>query len=72
MDPKVLKRVVKRAQDDPQLLHALIFDPEKAIAELDFLDRNAKSAILSREPEEIITSIVGERIPSAAIADYAP
>src|ERR687898_345848 len=66
---ETLDRLVERARNDPGFFHLLVFQPEKAIAELDFLDRREKGRIVSISPEDVISGLVGlVRSPGGALA----
>jgi len=53
-----LKRLVEEAKNNPQFFHDLVFNPEKAIAKIDYLDRRIKGAIVATSPEGLIGSLV--------------
>jgi len=53
-----LKRLVEHARRDPTFFHELVFDPEKVIRQLNYLDRKAKAALLSINPENVIRNLV--------------
>jgi hypothetical protein len=61
MSPKrqALQRLVEHARDDPEFFHALVFDPEKALATADYLDRREKGMIISLEPTDVVAGLVG-------------
>jgi len=59
MDQKTFKQILDRAKQDSQFFHSLVFDPEKAIADLHELDRSAKGALISVNPEEVIARLIG-------------
>lgn len=60
MDDKVLEQLAAQARSDPAFFHALVFDTEKVLAKLDYLDRSAKASLVAISPEEIIGILVGK------------
>ncbi|GGD08959.1 hypothetical protein [Hyunsoonleella pacifica] len=68
MDAKQFNQLLKEVKGDPKLLHSLIFETEKAIDKLEFLDRKTKASILALDPEEFIGVITGD-IGTAAGCD---
>lgn len=56
---EILERLVGRAREDPAFFHALVFEPERALDELGYLDRRQKGSIISIRPEQVIAGIVG-------------
>lgn len=58
MDYEALRMLVQKARNDPQFFHALVFNPESILADLGFLDRRAKAAILAVTPEQLSTLLV--------------
>lgn len=67
-----MQKLVEQARKDPKFLHALVFDPESVLPQLDYLDRGQKSALLGNSPEDTIGSLVGQRTAVAAAQDFAP
>ena len=65
MNAKQFNQLLKEVENDPKFLHALVFDTERALEKLNFLDRKSKAAILSLEPQEFIGVIVGDIGPAA-------
>jgi hypothetical protein len=68
MNPAMLKLLVERARDDPELFHALVFDPEKAIAKFQNLDDDTIAALRAAKPEEFVARLAGETVESPARA----
>jgi hypothetical protein len=69
-----LSRLVEQAREDPGFFHALVFEPEKALADLDYLDRREKGAIVSLRPEDVIAGLAGLIVGpggAAAVCDYS-
>jgi hypothetical protein len=52
-----VSKIMKKAKEDPQFFHELIFDTEKAIAKLD-VDRRIKGRLLSISPENALAAII--------------
>lgn len=69
-----LSRLVEQAREDPGFFHSLVFEPEKALAELTYLDRREKGAIVSLRPEDVIAGLAGLIVGpggAAAVCDYS-
>src|SRR5829696_6439689 len=69
-----LSRLVEQARKDPAFFHSLVFEPEKALAELTYLDRREKGAIVSLRPEDVIAGLAGLIVSpggAAAVCDYS-
>jgi len=60
MDIEELKRVVERARGDAAFFHALVFDPERVLANLPEMDRRTKARLLALNPEQLIGSLLAE------------
>lgn len=58
MDPNTFQQVVERAKGDPAFFHALVFEPEKVLSEVN-LGRRAKGALVAIEPGEVIARLAG-------------
>lgn len=56
---KALDQLVARAKKDPKFFHALVFDAEKTIADLDFLDRRSKASLVALDPQDVIAGLAG-------------
>lgn len=72
MDRKVLQRLVDQAKSDPKFLHALVFDPESVLKQLDYLDRNARAKLVGNDPIEVLAGILGSRGGANSTHDNAP
>jgi len=72
MDANALRKLVDQARKDPQFLYSLVFDSESVLKQLDYLDREAKAALVATSPEEAIAGICGSRSVAAAGQEYAP
>src|SRR5262249_10933980 len=62
------------ARKDPAFFHRLVFEPEKALAELTYLDRREKGAIVSLRPEDVIAGLAGLIVSpggAAAVCTYS-
>jgi hypothetical protein len=69
-----LQRLVEETRKDPALFHALVFEPEKALARLTYLDRREKGAIVSLRPEDVIAGLAGLIVGpggAAAVCTYS-
>src|SRR5262249_2850850 len=71
MDRYALQKLVEQARNDPKFLHALIFDTESVLKQVDYLDLAAKAALVRMTPEEAIAAITGAR-PTIDTGEYAP
>lgn len=60
MDPKIFQRLVGQAREDAQFFHVLVFQPEKVLEKLDYLDEAAKEAVRRTDPQALIALLVGE------------
>lgn len=56
---KSFQRLVAEAKKDPKLLHALVFNPEKVIADLDYLDKREKSMLIALRAEDVLSGMLG-------------
>jgi hypothetical protein len=72
MNRDILQKLVEQAKNDPKFLHTLVFDPESALQQVDYLDRKTKAALVGTSPEEIIGTIIGVRPSVESPQDYAP
>jgi hypothetical protein len=72
MDRNTLQRLVEQARNDPKFFHALVFDTENIMKEIDYLDRGTKAALVRMSPEEAIATIAGARSLVVTAQDYAP
>jgi hypothetical protein len=55
---QALKKLVARARTDPRFFHQLVFNPEKVIKGLTFLDAKTKAQLLRVNPDTIIRNLV--------------
>jgi hypothetical protein len=53
-----LKKLLEKARTDSDFFHQLVFDPEKAISRLDYLDRKAKSDILRFSADQLLRNML--------------
>ncbi len=60
MDPKNFQKLVEAAKKDSKFFHELVFNTEKVVSKLDYLDRKSKGALVAIDPEEVIARLVGE------------
>ena len=72
MDRNALEKLVDQARKDPKFFHALVFDTESVLKQIDYLDRGTKATLVGNSPEEIIARICGARSVVEAAQDYAP
>jgi hypothetical protein len=72
MDRKSLQKLVEQAKNDPKFFHALVFDTESVLTQIDYLDRRTKSALVGISPEEVIATIAGARSLVEVVQDDAP
>lgn len=54
---EAMKKLANRARTDPQFFHELVFDPEKVISGLSFLDQRSRQALLRVNPDTIIRNL---------------
>ena len=72
MDRYGLQKLVEQVRSDPKLLHALVFDTESVLKQIDYLDRGAKAALVRMTPEEAIGALIGVRAGVDTSQEYAP
>lgn len=73
MTTEMLQQLVRQAREDPELFHALVFDSDKVLARLSYLDEDARDALSRSTPELFVASLVGEtREPGFAEASGCP
>lgn len=72
MDRKVMQKLVEQAQKDPKFLHALVFEPESVLKQVDYLDRSARARLVGNSPEDALAAILGVRLGTEVSSDYAP
>jgi hypothetical protein len=53
------EKLVEQARNDPKFFHALVFDPERTIATLEYLDRREKAMLVALRPEDVISGLLG-------------
>jgi hypothetical protein len=53
-----LKKLVEQARSSPAFFHELVFDPEKVIGRLKYLDKKTKSKLLAIDPAQLIRNLV--------------
>ena len=49
--------LVKRAKEDPEFFHALVWDTEKSLDSVEFLTRGEKAAIMRIDPEDLVVGL---------------
>ena len=59
MADKTLERLLEQAKADPKFFHALVFDPQSILDELEYVDRGIKGAIIALDPEQLIGDLIG-------------
>jgi hypothetical protein len=57
---KLTERLVDRVKADPEFFHALVFNPEEVLQNLDFLDRRARAALVAINPSDLIGRMIGD------------
>ena len=72
MDRNQLKKLVEQAKRDPKFLHALVFDAESVLKDIDYLDRATRGKLVANSPEAVLAAICGERSVVEASQEYAP
>jgi hypothetical protein len=58
MDPDTFNKLIERAKSDPKFFHALVFEPESVLGEID-LPRASKATLISRSPAESLARLAG-------------
>jgi hypothetical protein len=65
-----LERVVEQARKDPEFFHQLVWKTEEIVADLDYLSRREKSALLGVDPEDLIAGLATGRLrPGDVVAE---
>lgn len=59
MDAQTMNRLVEQARHDPEFFHALVFDTKNVLSKLGHLDRQARAALASISPEEVVGHLIG-------------
>ena len=59
MDAAAIKKLIARAQKDPQFFHTLIFEPEKALRGIRSRDPKSAAESLGIDPEEFMAAMIG-------------
>lgn len=72
MDRNALQKLIDQARNDPKFLHALVFDTESVLKQIDYLDRGAKATLVGSSPEEVIARMLGTRPVVETAREYAP
>lgn len=72
MDRNALQKLVDQARQDPKFFHALVFNTESVLKQIDYLDRGTKSALVEISPEKVIATICGARSLVEPAQEYAP
>jgi len=72
MDHKSLRKLVDQAKEDPKFFHALVFNTESVLKQIDYLDREIRATLERNSPEEAIAKICGVRPVVTTAQDYAP
>jgi hypothetical protein len=57
MNIESMATLIKKAKEDPNFFHRLVFETEDTLASLDFLSRREKSALMRIEPEDLIVGL---------------
>jgi hypothetical protein len=58
MNIEQFKELAERAKKDAGFFHALVYDPQQAIASLPWLDRGDQARILAINPEAVVERLV--------------
>ncbi|MHA2423926.1 MAG: hypothetical protein ACXAEF_04010 [Candidatus Thorarchaeota archaeon] len=72
MDNNEIERLVDQARKDPKFFHALVFNTESALKQVDYLDSKIKSNLVKNSPEVVIAKICGIRPQTKTAMDYEP
>jgi hypothetical protein len=72
MDRKLVQKLVEQAKKDPKFLHALVFEPESVLKQVDYLDRSARAWLVGNSPEDAMAALFGARLGTDLSSDYAP
>lgn len=65
---EALQRLVEQTRKDPELFHDLVFEPEKVLSRLTYLDRPEKGAIVALRPEDVIAGLAGLIVGPGGVA----
>lgn len=57
MDKEALQKLTEQAKRDPKFLHSLVFEPKKALDQVDYLDRTTKTRLLATKSDQIFASL---------------
>ncbi|MFX0185307.1 MAG: hypothetical protein ACFE95_19670 [Candidatus Hodarchaeota archaeon] len=72
MNYRGIKKLVDQAREDPKFFHALIFNTESILKDIDYLDREIKANLMRNNPEKIIGKICGISPDVETSKDYEP
>jgi hypothetical protein len=61
MERRDLQKLMEQAKQNPKFLHALVFDPESILRDIDYLDRNVRAKLIGNNPEEVVAALCGAR-----------
>jgi YD repeat-containing protein len=64
-----LEQLAERARNDPAFFHALVYDPQRAIAEMADLDRQTQASILAVDPDTLVMQLAGLQICGITCGD---
>ena len=56
MEKSDIIQLIQRAKDEPEFFRCLVFQPEKALSELKWLDPLTKESILKMDPNAILNA----------------
>ena len=62
MTDKGIHRLIEEARKNPQFFHDLVFDTEKVLAQIDYLSRLEKAAILAVDPDRFVAGLVNSGV----------
>ena len=57
---RAFRKLVEQAKADPEFFHNLVFAPDKALSSAKYLDKRAKQALQTINPESVVALAVGE------------
>src|SRR5205814_1749027 len=67
---RALEQLVAHARHSPEFFHALVFDPERALADVPYLERREKGMLVALEPEAVLAGLIGLFVnPAGTVAE---
>jgi hypothetical protein len=67
---EALERLTREIRENPALFHSLIFTPEQALPQLDYLPRRMRASIMALAPEDVIAGVAGTVINPSGLVQF--